>query len=100
MSELLTFVQENGQLLLSAAALVLLLAVLVNQALLLGRTKRLQKNIDGITQKVGAYLAAVMEGEEEAAKETKGVQTASKKNGRSEEEDSRLISAVLQEIFP
>lgn len=101
MSELFTFMQENGQLLLTGAVLMLLLVVLVNQARLLGRTKKLQKNIDGITEKVEAYLAVVMGTDEgETAAEAESAQMEQQRSSRREEENSRLISAVLQEIFP
>ncbi|MCM1106923.1 MAG: hypothetical protein NC355_08260 [Blautia sp.] len=102
MSEMILFVQTYSQTILTGIFWLVLLVLLVNQLRLLRRTKRLQKSLDGIVGKVREYLAVVMEAEE-AGEEPEhklqaegGMQDAD----RSEEENSRIISAMLQEIFP
>ena len=72
---------------------------MVNQVRLLYRTRKLARNIDEITGQVRAYLAVVMEsgaeeGESGSRNDLRGAE------GRRDEEDSQLVAAVLQEIFP
>lgn len=100
MSEIILFVQTYGQWLAAGIFALLLIVLLVNQFRLLRRVKKLQRNIDGIAAKVRDYLAVVMDSEErEPVRDARENRAVSAK-GRNEEEDSRLVSSVLQEIFP
>ena len=61
----------------------------------------MQKKIDTITDKVGEYLAVVMEPENESQEEKADADLKiSWEKMQREEEETRIISAVLQEIFP
>lgn len=102
MSEMILFVQTYSQTILTGIFWLALLVLLVNQLRLLRRTKRLQKSLDGIVGKVREYLAVVMEAEEPGAglEQRPAVTEGIPEAGRSEEENSRIISAMLQEIFP
>ena len=61
----------------------------------------MQKKIDTITDKVGEYLAVVMEPENESQEEKGDADLKiSREKMQREEEETRIISAVLQEIFP
>jgi hypothetical protein len=59
--------------------------------------RELRREIDSITGQVNHYLQIVMEPENEAGSALAGKDTG---KNRNEEDESRLISAVLQEIFP
>ncbi len=100
MPDIILFFQTNTQMILTGAFWLGLVVLFVNQLRILHRTRHLENNIEEITERVRDYLAVVMgpeSGEHEPfSEEGRTVQ----ENRRSEEEDSRLISAVLQEIFP
>ena len=65
------------------------------------KLSRMQKKIDTITDKVGEYLAVVMEPETESQEEKADADLKiSREKMQREEEETRIISAVLQEIFP
>lgn len=100
MPEIILFLQTNTQTILTGAFWLVLVVLFVNQLRILHRTRKLENNIEEITERVRDYLAVVMgpeSGEHEPSSEE---ERAVQENRRSEEEDSRLISAVLQEIFP
>ena len=100
MSEIISFFQTNTQVILTGAFWLVLVVLFVNQLRILHRTRRLEDNIDEVIERVRDYLAVVMGPESgEPAPSGEGEHAAQEKQ-RSEEEDSRLISAVLQEIFP
>lgn len=100
MQEIILFLQTNAQILLTGAFWLGLVVLFVNQLRILHRTRRLENNIEEITGRVMEYLAVVMGPESGEEAPAAGEVRAAKKNLRNEEEDSRLISAVLQEIFP
>jgi hypothetical protein len=93
MNEFFIMVQGNLEaVLLAADGLLLILSVIALHKI--SRTKRM---IDRISGDVGKYLTAVMSEESIGSAEPK----AAKEPAPSEEEEqNRLISAVLQEIFP
>jgi hypothetical protein len=93
MNEFFMMIQENlDAVLLVTDGLLLILSVIAIHKI--SRTKRM---IDRILGDVGKYLTAVMSDESGA-----GVKPEEpKESAQSEEEEqNRLISAVLQEIFP
>ena len=101
MNELLVFAQENPEMILLFAADIFLAFLLLIALHKINKTKKMLKNI---TEAVENYLQEILAEEEQSAgqislsaeqSEQKSSETMSK-----EEEQNRLISAVLQEIFP
>ena len=100
MSAIITFVQANGQLLLIGGFGLLMLVMLSVQVCLLRRVSRMQRKINAITEKVGNYLEVIMEPEPEQTTGGDPAFRVSEEKMRKEEEESRIISSMLQEIFP
>lgn len=101
MQEILLFVQAHTLLVVAGVVGLFLLIQLILQIKLVRKMSRMQKKIDTITDKVGEYLAVVMEPENESQEEKADADLKiSREKMQREEEESRIISAVLQEIFP
>lgn len=101
MSAIITFVQANGQLLLVGGFGLLLFVILFVQISLLRRVGKMQRKINAVTERVGNYLEVIMESDPEPAPESKELAVrVSEEKMRREEEESRIISSMLQEIFP
>lgn len=100
MSEMILFFQTNSQVFMAGAFWLVLVVLFVNQLRILHRTKKLENNIDEVIERVRDYLAVVMDPEGGEPVSSGEGERAVQEKQRSEEEDSRLISAVLQEIFP
>ncbi len=97
MDQCLRVIQDNGIWIVG----VLQLLVLVVLALLIHKINMISRKTDRITKKVENYLKVILE--EETEKETNipapdmGVNSRGKMD---EETQTRIISSVLQEIFP
>lgn len=101
MHEIFLFVQAHELPILAAIAGVILLIQLLIQLRLMRKMSRMQKKIDIVTGKVGEYLAVIMEPEAEPQEEKPDAELRiSQEKMQREEEETRIISAVLQEIFP
>lgn len=101
MQEILLFVQAHTLLIVAGIVGLFLLIQLILQIKLVRKMSRMQKKIDTITDKVGEYLAVVMEPENESQEEKADADLKiSREKMQREEEETRIISAVLQEIFP
>ena len=101
MQEILLFVQAHTLPIVSGIVGLFLLIQLILQIKLVRKMSRMQKKIDTITDKVGEYLAVVMEPENESQEEKADADLKiSREKMQREEEETRIISAVLQEIFP
>ena len=101
MQEILLFVQAHTLLIVAGIVGLFLLIQLILQIKLVRKMSRMQKKIDTITDKVGEYLAVVMEPETESQEEKADADLKiSREKMQREEEETRIISAVLQEIFP
>ena len=101
MQEILLFVQANTLPIVAGIVGLFLLIQLILQIKLVRKMSRMQKKIDTITDKVGEYLAVVMEPENESQEEKADADLKiSQEKMQREEEETRIISAVLQEIFP
>lgn len=100
MKELLSFCQEN----LGLALLALDVLLFILSLTAIHKINRTKKKLDHITGAVEGYLAAVLSDEEQPEEPVpEGTLQAENQNGgyhSKEEEQNRLISAVLQEIFP
>lgn len=102
MSELMNLVQVNGQAVavVCAGAILLILSTLVIlQIRLLQRVKRVQNKVDAVTERVENYLSVILESEAET-EEMEQRAIALQEKIQREEEENRIISTVLQEIFP
>ena len=101
MQEILLFVQAHTLLIVAGIVGLFLLIQLILQIKLVRKMSRMQKKIDTITDKVGEYLAVVMEPETGSQEEKADADLKiSREKMQREEEETRIISAVLQEIFP
>ena len=101
MQEILLFVQAHTLLIVAGIVGLFLLIQLILQIKLVRKMSRMQKKIDTITDKVGEYLAVVMDPENESQEEKADADLKiSREKMQREEEETRIISAVLQEIFP
>ena len=101
MQEILLFVQAHTLLVVAGVVGLFLLIQLILQIKLVRKMSRMQKKIDTITDKVGEYLAVVMDPENESQEEKADADLKiSREKMQREEEETRIISAVLQEIFP
>ncbi len=101
MQEILLFVQAHTLSIVAGIVGLFLLIQLILQIKLVRKMSRMQKKIDTITDKVGEYLAVVMEPENESQEEKADADLKiSREKMQREEEETRIISAVLQEIFP
>lgn len=101
MQEILLFVQAHTLPIVAGIVGLFLLIQLILQIKLVRKMSRMQKKIDTITDKVGEYLAVVMEPETESQEEKADADLKiSQEKMQREEEETRIISAVLQEIFP
>lgn len=102
MSEIVKLLETNGQIVAAAGmgllALMLLILVIL-QIRLLQRVKKVQSKVDTVTERVGSYLTVILDSEAEAEEMDKQTIALQEKMQR-EEEENRIISAVLQEIFP
>jgi len=61
------------------------------------RVRMMKKEMDKVGAQVKNYLNIVLENEEENAPDTDSVRI---ENAKKDEEENRIISTVLQEIFP
>ena len=61
------------------------------------RVRMMKKEMDKVGAQVTNYLNIVLENEEENAPDA---DIARKENAKKDEEENRIISTVLQEIFP
>lgn len=77
-----------------ALAEVITLSVLLVTA---HRVRMMKKEMDKVGEQVKNYLNIVLENDEEDVSETDDIKM---KNLRRDEEENRIISTVLQEIFP
>ena len=101
MQEILLFVQAHTLPIVAGIVGLFLLIQLILQIKLVRKMSRMQKKIDTITDKVGEYLAVVMDPENEVQEEKADADLKiSQEKMQREEEETRIISAVLQEIFP
>ena len=101
MQEILLFVQAHTLLIVAGIVGLFLLIQLILQIKLVRKMSRMQKKIDTITDKVGEYLAVVMEPENESQEEKADADLKiSREKMQREEAQTRIISAVLQEFFP
>lgn len=103
MSTMITFVQANGWMILAGSFGLGMLVILVVQLCLLRRVGKMQRKINAITEKVGRYLAVIMEPDPQVQGQDAGVNASirgSQERMRQEEEQNRIISSMLQEIFP
>jgi predicted PurR-regulated permease PerM len=81
-----------------AGSLLVLLGILIMVLLVVAhRVRGIGRQLQQITEQVQHYLQVVLETDGSGASEEPNEAAAQKS---SEEEKSRLISAVLQEIFP
>jgi hypothetical protein len=98
------FLQNPAEGILLLGMTVLIVCTIVQ----LHKIRKLNKKIETIVKSVGAYLTVIMEEEENTDEKVKTdaiVKIPAKTREQEEkqtkqEEQSRLISAVLQEIFP
>lgn len=101
MSIVVSFVQEYGQILLVSGFGLVVLLILIVQFCLLRRVNRVQRKINSVTERVGNYLEVIMESEPAPTDENvEGRTRLSEEKMNREEEENRIISSVLQEIFP
>ena len=77
-----------------ALAEAIILAVLLAMA---HRVRMMKKEMDKVTEQVRNYLNIVLENEEENTVENA---CAKMPDSKRDEEENRIISTVLQEIFP
>ena len=77
-----------------ALAEVITLSVLLMTA---HRVRMMKKEMDKVGEQVKNYLNIVLENEEEDSLEMDNIKM---QNSRRDEEENRIISTVLQEIFP
>jgi hypothetical protein len=97
------FLQSNTDWIL----LLGLLALLVCTIIQLHKIKKMNRRIDSVVNSVENYLSVIMKDEERAGEETPAKSGFTSENfvpndakKEKQEEQSRLVSAVLQEIFP
>lgn len=101
MSTIITFVQANGWMILAGCFGLGMLVILIVQLCLLRRVGRMQRKINAITEKVGSYLAVIMEPDPQVQDAVPNTSIRfSQEKTRREEEQNRIISSMLQEIFP
>jgi hypothetical protein len=100
------FLQNPAEGILLLGMMVLIVCTIVQ----LHKIRKLNKKIETIVKSVEAYLAVIMEDEEntdeklqmktDAAVKIPAKTREQEEKQTKQEEQSRLISAVLQEIFP
>lgn len=101
MSTIFTFVQVNGWMIYAGGLGLGMLVIFIVQVCLLRRVGRIQRKLDAITEKVGNYLAVLMEPDPQTGTAAAGgAVPASQDRAQKEEEQNRIISSMLQEIFP
>ena len=101
MQEILLFVQAHTLPIVAGIVGLFLLIQLILQIKLVRKMSRMQKKIDTITDKVGEYLAVVMEPENESQEEKADAELKkSQEEKQRGVKQSRIISALLQEILP
>jgi hypothetical protein len=97
------FLRNNTDWILILGLLVLLVCTIIQ----LHKIKKMNRRIDSVVKSVENYLSVIMKDEERAGEEAPAksglapeyfVPNDAKKE--KQEEQSRLVSAVLQEIFP
>lgn len=101
MSAIITFVQANMWLVIAGGFGLGMLVILLVQLCLLRRVNKVQRKINAITEKVGRYLEVIMAPEPETQSREADMEIrVSEEKMRKEEEQNRIISSMLQEIFP
>ena len=97
MTEIMLWMAEHQTTLIVggfALAEVITLSVLLMTA---HRVRAMKKEMDKVGEQVKNYLNIVLENEEEDSLEMDNIKM---QNSRRDEEENRIISTVLQEIFP
>ncbi len=101
MEELVRELMQNGRENLLLAGLAVAIILLIAQ---LHKINKANKKIDAIVRSVEGYLSVILEDDEnremEQLQSAKRPETDSDDKKVESEEQNRLISAVLQEIFP
>jgi hypothetical protein len=97
------FLQNNTDWILLLGLLVLLVCTIIQ----LHKIKKMNRRIDSVVNSVENYLSVIMKDEERAGEEAPDKSGLTPENfvpkdakKEKQEEQSRLVSAVLQEIFP
>ena len=96
MEYFILFVRTNAQLLLLGG----LFFVLIMNAILYHQIKKVNKKLAQMTNAVKQYISAVMEEETVESGENISSGQQGKEVINHDEENNRLISLVLQEMFP
>jgi hypothetical protein len=97
MSNIIAWMENYQTQLLTGGFFALQLFAVLQLFIVARRVRLVRRQIRAITEKVEQYLAVVMEPESPVEPEPPVYATIGK---RREEEENRLISAVLKEIFP
>lgn len=97
MTMVMTWIQTYWKELLFGLFWGIQVLLLIFLAVVVHRTSMIKKKMNQITSKVGEYLNVVMQEDDEKPEEE--VKTVSLQR-QMEEEENRLISSVLREIFP
>jgi hypothetical protein len=97
MSTFIAWAEAYHTQILTGGFFALLGIQLVAQLVVAHRVSRIRRQIQAITEQVQHYLQVIMEGENS---DSQGAFQESKASKANDEEDSRLIAAVLREIFP
>lgn len=99
MLTILTYIQENWWILYAGGFGLAMFTILLVQLSLMRKVNRMQRKINAVTEKVGNYLTVIMASDPEQEEDAVSVR-AEQERMRKEEEQNRIISSMLQEIFP
>ena len=97
MTEIMLWMAENQALLVMVTFGLVQVILLIILLVTAHRVRMMKKEMDKIGTQVRNYLDVVLENEETDAQEQNIIRTD---NTKRDEEENRIISTVLQEIFP
>lgn len=97
MTEIMLWMAANRMLLFMVLFGLTQAIVLVILLVTARRIRMMKKEMDKVGAQVRDYLDIVLQNDEEDTLETKNVNLI---NAKRDEEENRIISTVLQEIFP
>lgn len=97
MREIMLWMAANQLLLMTVIVGVVQVVVLIILLVTAHRVRMMKKEMEKVGKQVRNYLDIVLENGEEDAVETNVIKIG---DAKKDEEENRIISTVLQEIFP
>lgn len=97
MREIMLWMAANQELLMTVIFSLIQAVLLIILLVTAHRVRMMKKEMDKVSEQVRNYLDIVLENGEQDAEQTNVIKIG---DAQKDEEENRIISTVLQEIFP